>query len=321
MFLGKICDSNNKDLLKILESMKFNGIENLVNYSLPSNQTLCDSLRKMRKESFITMDFLFYRLNKIPCIRNISHCYQLLKFIKSLRKSDSSMFIKDVCSFYYAQISQYASQLLPPLTEIRKPPCTLNELYHKHLNNGTETDAASGWLLYASFYYVTEQYVKSLKVIDHVLSKYKTDLIYLGRHVYDQNHVEQYRKNVDSEMTLNERMAVAIEADVRYLKHSPLVPRELQHFVEIGDLCMYSIVMCYILKAFCYIHLGDECKLKQALEDLCTKGTEYDAMYNNEISDANPNQNHTSHILAKICNLHIFGLHGMMCPKENKAQK
>jgi hypothetical protein len=43
--------------------------------------------------------------------------------------------------------------------------------YHKHLHDGTKTDAVSGWLLYASFYYVLGQYNATLKIIDHALSR------------------------------------------------------------------------------------------------------------------------------------------------------
>jgi hypothetical protein len=47
--------------------------------------------------------------------------------------------------------------------------------YHKHLHDGIKSDAVSGWLLYASFYYVLGQYNTTLKIIDFVRYKSRND--------------------------------------------------------------------------------------------------------------------------------------------------
>jgi hypothetical protein len=45
-----------------------------------------------------------------------------------------------------------------PFPTTNKPNVHVIRGYHKHLHDGTKRDAVSGWLLYASFYYVLGQY-------------------------------------------------------------------------------------------------------------------------------------------------------------------
>ncbi|XP_071134939.1 uncharacterized protein [Mytilus edulis] len=286
MFLGKINKSNNKALLRILESIKFNKIEELIDYALHSSNGNCGPFGKHTDISLMMVDLLFYRLNRTPFVRNISQCNKVLEFIESLQESESSAYIKDVCKFYHAKLSQNAAQLLPAIIK----SCKFYELYHKHLENGTATDAVSGPLLCASFYYVTGQYDQTLKIVADILSKNTDDMIYLGCHEYDQNHVEQYSRNVNSAMTLNERMKEATKAKVWFLKHSPLIPKELQYLVENRDNFILPITLCHWLQYFCYFHLGNKRKKWQAFSNLYLKGRQEYSFYNTKIADADQNQ-------------------------------
>jgi hypothetical protein len=66
------------------------------------------------------------------------------------------------------------------------------------LHDGTKTDAVSGWLLYASFYYVLGQYNTTLKIIDHVLYRCTPNMLMLR---VDNNTTEcimYYKQNVES---------------------------------------------------------------------------------------------------------------------------
>jgi hypothetical protein len=61
-----------------------------------------------------------------------------------------------ICKYYYARTSQNIVQKLPfPTTN--KPNVHVIRRYHKHLHDGTKSDTVTGWLLYASFYYVLGQ--------------------------------------------------------------------------------------------------------------------------------------------------------------------
>ncbi|VDI13408.1 Hypothetical predicted protein [Mytilus galloprovincialis] len=291
MFLGKINKGNNKALLGILESITIKRIEELIDYALQSYNGNCDPLGKHTERSFMMIDFLFYRLNKTQFVRDISKCNKVLEFIEFVQESEPSAYIKDVCKFYHAELSQNAAQLLPPVPATIKS-CKIFELYHKHLENGTAKDAVSGRLLYASFYYVTGQYDQSLNIVDDILSKNTNDMIYLSCHEYDKNHIKQYKRNVNSVMklNLNERMKKATKGYVWFLKHSPLIPKELQYLVENEDDSILPITLCHWLQCFCNFHLGDICKAEQALLNLRSKGEQEYLFYNTKIADDDQNQ-------------------------------
>jgi hypothetical protein len=66
-------------------------------------------------------------------------------------------------------------------------------LVKAHLHYGTKSDAVTGWLLYASFYYVRGQYNTTLKIIDHVLSRCTPDMIMLGTFNYTTDDIKNYK--------------------------------------------------------------------------------------------------------------------------------
>jgi hypothetical protein len=81
--------------------------------------------------------------------------------------SQSSSILSGLCKYYYALTSSNFVQKLPfPTTNIRY--ARVKQRYHKNLDDGTNSDAATGWLLYASFYYALGQYNATLRIIDHV---------------------------------------------------------------------------------------------------------------------------------------------------------
>jgi hypothetical protein len=119
-----------------------------------------------------------------------------------------------LCKYYYAVISQNIVQKLPfPTTNIHN--AHVIRRYHKHLHDGTKSDAVTGWLLYASFYYALGQYNTALKIIDHVLSRCTPYMITLGRANYTTNEIKYYKQNAGcSNITLNDKMRLATIDDV-----------------------------------------------------------------------------------------------------------
>ncbi|XP_052079193.1 uncharacterized protein LOC127717547 [Mytilus californianus] len=263
MFLGKINQSNNKVLLRVLESVKYEGIDGLIqNLFLPENENCCLSSTK-GEHSFIMSDFLFYRLcGKMAQSSDISDCYKGLAFTESLPKSQSSLFIIGVCKYFYAEISQYAAQLLPPPTTYNIRKC-----YHRHLQDGIKTSDMSSWLYYASFYYVSGQYNETLRLTDYVRSRCTPDLVPFGDN-YDENDINKYIQNVHSAMTLNDRIKIATVKSLCFLRNSSLIPEELQ--LEVADKIIFipPVIMCHCLRFLCYHHLRDIDNRQQALRDL-----------------------------------------------------
>jgi hypothetical protein len=114
--------------------------------------------------------------------------------------------------------------------------------------DGTKSDAVSGWLLYASFYYVLGQYTTTLKIIDHVLSRCTPDMIMLNTVNYTTEDINYYKQNAGcSNITLNEKMRLATISNVMYVKQSTLIPHELKPEVQDDSFNVRSVVLCHIV--------------------------------------------------------------------------
>ncbi|VDH97898.1 Hypothetical predicted protein [Mytilus galloprovincialis] len=162
-------------------------------------------------------------------------------------------------------IIQIAAQILsPPNTNYN-----IHTSYHRHLQNGLQRDAVTGWLLYASFYYVTAQYNVTLKLTEYVLSKCLPDMVCLKRSYYNEADVDNYRHKVHSSMSLNVKMKTAVVDDVMYIQNSSLIPKELELDVEDEYFIVSPIIMAHCLSFLCYHHKSDLFNRQQALRHLC----------------------------------------------------
>ena len=163
MFRGKINRSNSRLLLTILERLR-NGEREIFTVNTLFNSEV------VLHESCVRLELFIYKVINDVVVVDIEKGYTLLSFIESLVMSHSTRILSGICKYYYARTSQMIVQKLPfPTTN--KPNVHVIRRYHKHLHDGTKTDAVSGWLLYASFHYVFGQYKTTLKIIDHVLSR------------------------------------------------------------------------------------------------------------------------------------------------------
>ncbi|CAC5371213.1 unnamed protein product [Mytilus coruscus] len=285
MFLGKINQGNNNLLLSVLDSIKSGGIDRLIKNLCPPDNVNFSVLSTKCETSFIMLDFLFYKIcDSIIFNSDILICYKVLAFIESLLKSESSSFIKDVCKYNYAKISKYAAQCLPPPTT-KTDVYNIHKRYHRHLQDGFKADAVSGWLLYASFYYVTGQYNVTLRLTEYVLSRCSPDMTYLGVQNYDEEDKKKYRQNVHSTKTFIQRMKIGSVESVKYLQHSSLIPGELQLEVE-GELIHISpIIISHCLRFLCNHHLGNIFNRQQSLRELYLAVNDARVFHGNLLSD------------------------------------
>ena len=159
--------------------------------------------------------------------------------------------------------------------------------YHKHLHDGTKSDAVSGWVLYVSFYYVLGQYNTTLKIIDHVLSRCTPNMLMLCLANYTTESIKYYKQNVGcSTITLNEKMRLATISNVCYVKQSPLMPRELQPEVQDDNCLVPPVVMSHCLRFLCYHHLHNIVNRQQSLRDLYLTIKEKYFIYENGLSES-----------------------------------
>ncbi|XP_052085584.1 uncharacterized protein LOC127723128 [Mytilus californianus] len=265
MFLGKINQINNQILLVVLESIKLGGIDGLITSLFPPNNKNPRFSSTNSECPSIMLDILFYRTTCTSVL--VSSSKKMIKRSKSLLKSESSSFIIGICTHHFAEISQFVVQLLPSPNIIGNT-YNIRKCYHRHLQNGTKTDAVSGWLLYASFYYVTGQFSASLRLTDYVLSRCSADMMHT-KHYNCKIHRNCYRQNIHSTMTLNDRMKIATVNNVNYIMNSSLIPEELQLEVETKDvLPIPPVVLSHCLNFLCYHHLYDILNRQRSLRDL-----------------------------------------------------
>ena len=261
MFRGKINSSNSRQLLNVLERLRNGERDVLTVNTLFNSETVLH-------ESCIKLEVFFYKVIFRDLEVDIKYGDSLLSFIASLAMSYSTSILSGMCKYYYAKINQMIVQKLPlPTTNILD--VHVIRRYHKHLHDGTKTDAVSGWLLYASFYYVLGQYNTTLKIIDHVLSCCTPDMIMLGMANYTTYDIKYYKQNVGcSKITLNEKMRLATINNVWYVKQSTLIPHELKLEVQDGNFYVPPVVMSHCLRFLCYHHLYDIGNRQQSLHDL-----------------------------------------------------
>jgi hypothetical protein len=261
MFRGKLNRSNSRLLLNVLERLR-NGEHEVftVNALFNSEALLHDSCIRLEV-------FLYKAMGRIS-IFVMEKGYTLLNFSKSLAMSQSSSILSGIWKYHYAMISQDIVQRLP-FPSTNKPNVRVIRRYHKHLYDGTKADAVTGWLLYASFYYVLGQYNATLKIIDHVLSRCTPYMITLGKSHCTTDDIKYYKQSVGcSNITLNDKMRLATIDDVCYVKQSTLIPHELKPEVQEAMFKAPPVVMSHCLRFLCYHHLYDIVNRQHALRDL-----------------------------------------------------
>ncbi|XP_063406778.1 uncharacterized protein LOC134690697 [Mytilus trossulus] len=269
MFLGKIDQSNNTMLLGVLESIQCKGIDGLIQqlFLLDNDHHY---LLNTSESSFVQLDFLLYR-NCCYMIDTIHQCisnyYKALSCIENLLNSESSTFIIYACKFYINCISREMVHLLPP-PYTKGDTYRIHKLYHALFQRIIKIDAVSGWLLYASFYYVTGQFKVTLSITDYILSRLSPYLLMTDTGIINEIHRPKYEYTVHFSMTLEERVTIATARHVYYKEHSPLIPDELRIEVEFRIMNILPNVMSRCLRFLCYHHLGELSNRQQALNDL-----------------------------------------------------
>ncbi|XP_052086415.1 uncharacterized protein LOC127723705 [Mytilus californianus] len=269
MFQGKVNMRNNKRLLSILHSIERGGTAGLISNFFSEGATLDCLAPTFKCKSSTQLDFFFYKY--ISVLRSetyINNCYRGMIIAKSFLKSESSIFVRDVCKWWLDSLNHFVVQLLPRPFLGQNVKNKQNR-YHKHLLQSLQTDAVNGWLLYASFYYVLGQYKVTLRITDYVLSKCTDDKLYIGFLSFPQDKINNYAKNICTKnVTLNEKAKLATINHFTYLKRSSLIPAELSLEVENNALYVPPVVLTHCLRVLCFHHLGETFNTLQSLQDL-----------------------------------------------------
>ncbi|VDI40359.1 Hypothetical predicted protein [Mytilus galloprovincialis] len=191
--------------------------------------------------------------NGSEMMSNLTKNYKLLKYIESIQNSESSSFVIGVCKFHYATISQQAAQLLPSANT----NYNIRTSYHRHLHDGLQRDAVTGWLLYASFYYVTEQYNVTLRLTEYILSIHLPDMVQLREDYYSEADINNYRHRVHSSMSLNAKMKTAVVDECNVRTALIINTKRTRAGGRRRIFHVSPIIMAHCLRFLCYHHIGD----------------------------------------------------------------
>ncbi|XP_063406676.1 uncharacterized protein LOC134690630 [Mytilus trossulus] len=269
MFQGKVNIRNNKRLLSIIHGIERGGTAGLISNFLSEGAILDCLAPTFKCESSTQLDFFFYKyICELSSQTHINNCYRGMIVAKSFLQSESSIFVQDICKWWIDSLNHFVVQLLPRPIWGQNVKNKQNR-YHKHLLQSLQTDAVTGWLLYASFYYVIGQYKVTLRITDYVLSKCTHDKLYIGFSTFPQDIINNYAKNICTKnVTLNEKAKLATINHFTYLERSSLIPAELSLEVENNELYVPPVVLAHCLRVLCFHHLGETFNTLQALQGL-----------------------------------------------------
>ncbi|CAC5414643.1 unnamed protein product [Mytilus coruscus] len=130
------------------------------------------------------------------------------------------------------------------------------------------SDAVSGWMALASFFYVHKNYFASLSVINYAMQKCTDEKIFTGsitsEFTFVQTHVLNLMKNEKLYTVLK---AVTIDPLLFHWKSS-IIPQELQLVVKYNHIMYHPTTFAYFLSFLCYYHLHDNISCRHYLKQI-----------------------------------------------------
>ncbi|CAC5410153.1 unnamed protein product [Mytilus coruscus] len=198
----------------------------------------------------------------VPSIKNIRLLYHFLhdsrtclsRGLFALHLSKASRFALDASNHCYSsdnkqQYSKYKYHL-------------------SHLLISVHSDAVSGWLMLASFFYVHKNYFGSLLVINYALQKYTDEKIYTCIFKDKLNYFQKQELNLmkrEKHYTVFKTLTIH---PLAFYRNSSIIPQELQLDAR-EDVIVYNpLAFEQCLSFLCYYHLHDITSCRHYLQQL-----------------------------------------------------
>ncbi|CAG2223685.1 unnamed protein product [Mytilus edulis] len=127
-----------------------------------------------------------------------------------------------------------------------------------HLLIGVQSDAVSGLLVLASFFYRHNNYVASLTVINYALQKYTDEKIFDELTTSEITYIQKHQLNLMKKEKLYTVLKVLTIHRFELSSRSAIVPHELQlDFTINPNLPFHPLSFAYFLCFLCSYHLHD----------------------------------------------------------------
>ncbi|CAG2198959.1 unnamed protein product [Mytilus edulis] len=139
-----------------------------------------------------------------------------------------------------------------------------------HLVIGFNSDAVSGLLKLASFFYVHKNYGASLTVITYALQKYTDEKIYTRpfKQEIRFNPIQKHVLNLMKKEKLHTMIKTLAIFPFTFELESPLIPQELHLDVTRTPTSFYPLSFAHFLTFLCSYHLHDISSCRQSLQRL-----------------------------------------------------
>ncbi|XP_071150247.1 uncharacterized protein [Mytilus edulis] len=152
-------------------------------------------------------------------------------------------------------------------------------------------DAASGWLMVASFFYKTKQYQQALLITKYTLAKCTPEKLFLGMNM-SYIHYQLLKLKSLKEKCVVDLLRILLVRAVMFKKNSGLIPDELKMDIAITSRTYESTAYAYFLTFLCHFHLKDirECQdsilsLQLVIEENYLKTNQYNTLEANTLLD------------------------------------
>ncbi|XP_076100945.1 uncharacterized protein LOC143070586 [Mytilus galloprovincialis] len=179
--------------------------------------------------------------------------------LKSFLYHSRSSLSRDIFTLFLSHANSRESQR----SRIHSKHNVLQYFTHRRIISqlliSVHSDAASGWLMLATFFYNHKKYMESILIIDYILSKCTDEKIEAPKGVWlGFNRNQQLMlKSIKHENLITVLKAFTIQ-EVRFCDNSQILPIELQPVLMPDiNLCIHPKPFAQILRFLCFYHLHD----------------------------------------------------------------
>ncbi|VDH92708.1 Hypothetical predicted protein [Mytilus galloprovincialis] len=214
----------------------------------------------------------------LEILKWLHHYYQergLIQLLNRLLHHCKTDLSRELFLYFISRAHQYVPQI--PYAQQQK---NNKQQYYKYkydlsrLMIGLHSDAAAGWSMLSTFFYVHEHYFTSLELINYALSKYtdeKCNNIFSNPSTRGRMYVTP-KEQAALDLVKKERLITILKSStINYANFScksQIIPKELQQDVLKGDGIFHPLVYAYFLRFLCCYHLHDQFSCEDAMQQI-----------------------------------------------------
>ncbi|VDI16352.1 Hypothetical predicted protein [Mytilus galloprovincialis] len=268
LFLLRFNTSNKEALTTLLKNVYGHGIHCFsFSETLQDYQSQCYNIT----ESFISENnrFLQHFMPSYCTILNYGRVESLSRLLYNFLHHSRTRVLKRLFAIQISAAFKFTPVSSMYQTSSNKQHYLIYKHHLSHLMIGLQSDAISGLLMLASFFYVAKHYFASLTILRHTLGKYTDETIYLrifkNIAIYDMQH---HVVNLTMKDTFHTILKLLTTRSFQVDHKSAIVPQELQQDVSSNCTVFHPLPFAHFLHFLCCYHLHDIMSSRESLKQL-----------------------------------------------------